>query len=243
MDKLKFRAATWQNLIRFERANAFFKSGDKVLAGLSGGADSAALLHFLKQLASRKRFEVCACHVNHGLRAQAARDAAFARRIAAEAGVPFILKKVNVKALARKEKLSAEHAARKARYKALDAAAKKLDCGKIALGHHLDDHIETILLNLLRGTKAKGLLGIPARRAMGRRQIVRPLLCITRGEVLDYIKAHNLSFINDETNFEDIYTRNWVRRKLLPLLESRQPRIRRHLALMAADLAEYIQNR
>lgn len=242
MNKQKFKASAWQALINFERANAFFKPKDKVLAGLSGGADSVAMLHFLKQLAARKHFEVYACHVNHGLRALAARDAAFARGMAAKLGASFVLKKVNVKALARREKLSIEHAARKARYKAFEEAAKKLGCNKIALGHHLDDHVETMLLNLLRGTKAKGLLGIPARRALGRLQIVRPLLRITRRDVLDYIKAHDLAFIDDETNFEDIYTRNWVRQKLLPLLEGKQPKIRQHLAAIAADLSEYIQN-
>jgi tRNA(Ile)-lysidine synthase len=242
MNNLKFKAVTWQSLIRFERANAFFQPKDKVLAGLSGGADSVVLLHFLKQIAARKHFDVCACHVNHSLRAQAARDAAFSRRTAAKFGVPFVLKKVNVKNLARKEKLSTEHAARKARYKAFGEAAEKLGCNKIALGHHLDDHVETILLNIMRGTKAKGLLGIPPRRITGRLQIVRPLLCITKDEVLNYIKSHDLSFIEDETNFEDIYTRNWVRQELLPMLESKQPKIRRHLSAMAADLAEYIQN-
>ena len=233
-----FKAATWQTLIRFERENAFFKPKDKVLIGLSGGADSVALLHFLKQLSVKKYFSVYACHVNHGLRKAAARDADFARKISAELGVPFILKKVNVKALAKKERLSTEHAARKARYSAFEDAAKKYGCNKIALAHHLDDNAETILLNILRGTKAKGLLGIPPRRFLGKREIVRPFLCITRQEVLNYIKEHKLAFVEDETNLDDIYTRNWVRQKLLPLLETKQPKIRQHLLLISRDLAK-----
>ena len=229
-----FKATTWQSLIRFERENAFFKPKDKVLIGLSGGADSVALLHFLKQLSVKKHFFIYACHVNHGLRKAAARDADFAAETAAALGAPFILKKVNIK----KEGLSAEHAARKARYKAFEEAAKKYGCAKIALGHHLDDNAETILLNILRGTKAKGLAGIPVRRFAGKREIVRPFLCITRKEALNYIKEHKLAFIEDETNFDDIYTRNWVRQILLPLLEKKQPKIRQHLLAISRDLTK-----
>ena len=233
-----FKATTWQTLIRFERENAFFKPKDKVLIGLSGGADSVALLHFLKQLAAKKHFSVYACHINHGLRKAAACDAVFSRKISTETGVPFILKKVNVKALAKKERLSIEHAARKARYRAFEEAAKQYGCRKIALAHHADDNAETILLNILRGTKAKGLLGIPPRRFLGRLEIVRPFLCITRQEVLNYIKEHKLNFVDDETNNDDIYTRNWARQQLLPLLETKQPKIRQHLLAISRDLAK-----
>lgn len=232
----------WQALIKFEKENKFFKTKDNVLVGLSGGADSVALLHFVKQLAIKKHFNVYACHVNHGLRKAAPRDAAAAKKTALALGVPFILKKANVKEIAKKYNLSTEHAARKARYAAFEEVCKKTSCTKIALAHHLDDDAETILLNLLRGTKAKGLLGIPVRRPLGKLEIVRPFLCITRQQVMAYIKAHNLDFVEDETNREDIYTRNWVRSTLLPLLESKQPKIRRHLFEIAADLAKYIKN-
>lgn len=242
MKSANFKAATWQTLIKFEKHHAFFKPKLSVLVGLSGGADSVALLHFIKQLSVKKHFNVYACHVHHGLRAAADKDADFAKQTAEKLGVPFILKKVNVKALAKKENLSTEHAARKARYAALAEAAKKCGCKKIALAHHADDHVETVLLNILRGTKAKGLLGIPVARKLGALEVIRPFLCITRREVTDYIKANNLTFIDDETNFEDIYTRNWVRSALLPLLESKQPQIRKHLVEMSQDLGKYIKN-
>jgi tRNA(Ile)-lysidine synthase len=242
MNKLNLKAAIWQGLIKFDKDNGFFKPKSNIIVGLSGGADSVALLHFVKQMALKKHFSVYACHIHHGLRKAADSDAAFAKETAAKLDVPFLLKKVNVKSLAKKESLSIEHAARKARYKALEEAAKKCSCAKIALGHHLDDNAETILLNMLRGTKAKGLLGIPVKRQFGKLQIIRPLLCVSKTEVLDYIKAHKLDFIEDESNFNDVYTRNWVRAKLLPLLESKQPKIRRHLLDIAADLAKYIKN-
>ena len=236
MDKNNFQATTWQTLIKFEKQNAFFKPKIGVLIGLSGGADSVALAHFVKQLSLKKQFPVYACHVHHGLREAADKDAAFAEKTAKELDIPFILKKVNVKTLAKKENLSVEHAARKARYEALSQAAQKYGCKKIALAHHLDDNAETFLLNILRGTKAKGLLGIPIRRPLGKLEIIRPFLCITRAEVNAYVKEHELSFIDDETNFDQVYTRNWVRGKLLPLLETKQPQIKQHLALIAADM-------
>jgi len=243
MNTTDFRASVWQTLIKFEKQNAFFKPKISVLVGLSGGADSVTLLHFVKQMSVKKHFNVYACHVHHGLRAGTAdRDAKFARDIAKKLDVPFILKKVNVKALAKKENLSTEHAARKARYAALEQAAKHFGCTKIALAHHADDHVETIFLNMLRGTKAKGLLGIPVTRKLGKLQIIRPLLCITKKEVLAYIKANDLSFITDETNFDDTYTRNWVRTVLLPMLEKKQPQIRKHLLEMSKDLSKYIKN-
>lgn len=241
MDKNNFKAYTWQNLIKFEKQHSFFKPKIGILIGLSGGADSVALLHFVKQLSIKKQFPVYACHIHHGLRENADKDAAFAKEMAKKLDVPFILKKVNVKSLAKKEDLSIEHAARKARYQALSEAAAKFNCKKIALAHHLDDNAETFLLNILRGTKSKGLMGIPINRPFGKLEIIRPFMCITRKEVDNYIKENGLKYIDDETNFEQIYTRNWVRGTLLPLLEEKQPRIREHINEISQDLYKYIK--
>lgn len=216
----------------------FFKRGETVLVGFSGGPDSVCLLHFLHHLAGKKHFELAAVHVHHGLRGKAAdADARFCREWCKKWEVPFFLKKKKVCALANKLDLSIEHAARKARYEAYSEVAKTLHATKLALGHHIDDQAETILLNLLRGTQPQGLCGIPLRRPLNKQvEIVRPLLCVTRAEVEEYLRENNLSYVTDETNFEDIYRRNWVRHELLPLLESKQPQIRQHLALMAARL-------
>ncbi|MDR0953399.1 MAG: tRNA lysidine(34) synthetase TilS [Elusimicrobiota bacterium] len=241
MDTTNFKASTWQALIKFDKEHGFFKTKQAVLVGLSGGADSVALLHFVKQMSTKKHFDVYACHIHHGLRKSAGKDAAFSSSVAKKLNIPFIIKKVKTPALAKEEKLSIEHAARKARYAALGAVAKKFNCKKIALAHHADDNAETILLNILRGTKAKGLLGIPVKRPLGKIEIIRPFLVISRSEVLAYIKAHKLSFITDETNLDDAYTRNWVRHILLPLLETKQPKITAHLLAMASDLAKYIK--
>ena len=224
-------------------AGPFFKRGETVLVGFSGGPDSVCLLHFLRHLANKKHFELVAVHVHHGLRGQAATaDAAFCRKLCKTWDIPFVLKKKAVRGLAKKLDLSIEHAARKARYQAFAEVARQTGASKIALGHHLDDQAETVLLNLLRGTRPEGLCGIPARRVLTKQvEIVRPLLCITRAEVEEYLRENKLTFVTDQTNFEDIYTRNWIRHKVLPLLAEKQPQIREHLALMAARLSEKLR--
>lgn len=241
MTKRTFGASTWKNLLAF--SDSFFKRGETVLVGFSGGPDSVCLLHFLHYLSAKKHFDLAAVHVHHGLRgAEADADARFCRTLCKEWDIPFVLYKKNVRALAKKLDLSTEHAARKARYEAFVQAAKKTGATKIALGHHLDDQAETVLLNLLRGTRAEGLCGIPVRRMLTKTvEIVRPLLCITRAEVEEYLKENKLSCVTDQTNFDEVYTRNWIRKELLPLLEAKQPKIRQHLAGMAAQLTEKLK--
>ena len=224
---------------------SFFKRGETVLVGFSGGPDSVCLLHFLRYLAGKKHLELVALHVHHGLRGKAAdADAAFCRKVCRQWDIPFLLAKKNVCALAKKLDLSTEHAARKARYEAFAHAARQTGASKLALGHHLDDQAETVLLNLLRGTKPEGLCGIPVRRALNKQvEIVRPLLCITRAEVEEYLKENKLSFVTDETNLDDAYRRNWVRHELLPMLASKQPQIRQHLATMAVQLSKKLNQK
>ena len=212
---------------------------DCVLVGLSGGADSVCLLHFLRYLAQEKHFALAAVHINHGLRQTALRDQHFCETLCKNLDIPLFTLNVNAAETAQKEDLSPEHGARKARYEAYKKIARKWGATKLALGHHLDDQAETFLLNLLRGTKAKGLAGIPVRRPLTPQvEIVRPLLCITRAETEDYLKQNGLSYVTDETNFDDAFTRNWIRNELLPLLEQKQPQIREHITEMARELAK-----
>ena len=229
MQSTTFQEKIWQKLIKFDKENNFFKTKQTVLVALSGGADSVALLHFACALGKKKQFKVCACHINHNLRPTAKRDENLVINLCKELNVPLLVKKVAVKTLAKKEKLSLEHAARKLRYKALEEAAKEFNCKVIAFAHHADDNVETFFLNILRGTQLKGLSGIPATRPLGDLKIIRPFLCLSKQEILDYAAYHNLPFENDETNFDDIYTRNFIRLKLLPMLEEKQPQIRQHI--------------
>lgn len=215
---------------------------DTVLVGLSGGIDSVCLLHFLRYLAAEKHFRLVALHVNHGLRVAAATaDQRFCKKLCKDLQIEFVACKAQVKKLARENKLSPEHAARKARYEIFLKVARQYGATKVALAHHLDDQAETFLLNLLRGTRAKGLAGIPLRRPLGKGvEIVRPLLCITRQEAEQYLAQNKLPHITDESNFDETFTRNWIRQTLLPLLETKQPQIRQHLARMTQELADWL---
>ncbi len=243
MTKKSFNAAVLPRMRAF--SNKLIKRNDAVLVGFSGGADSVCLLHFLNYLSKEKHFRLAAVHINHGLRGSAATaDQKFCKDFCQKQNIEFFTEKVNVKKLAREKDLSPEHAARKARYEAFVKVARRWGATKLALGHHLDDQAETILLNLLRGTKAKGLVGIPVQRSLTPSvEIIRPLLCITRAETEAYLINNALPHVTDQSNFDEKFTRNWVRNTLLPLLEKKQPQIRAHLSAVAAELATWLQTR
>ena len=243
MQSTSFQAKIWQKLIKFDKENNFFKTKQTVLVALSGGADSVALLHFACALGKKRQFKVCACHINHNLRPTAKRDENLVKKLCEELNIPLIIKRVSVKTLAKKEKLSLEHAARKLRYKALEDAAEKIKCKVVAFAHHADDNVETFFLNLLRGTQLKGLGGIPAVRPFGELKIIRPFLCLTKKEILEYCDYHNLPFENDETNFDDVYTRNFIRLNLLPMLEEKQPQIRQHILNLCKQMQDIFKDK
>lgn len=238
MTKKSFNASVLPRLRAF--SSGLIGRGEAVLVGFSGGADSVCLLHFLHYLSREKHFRLAAVHINHGLRGVAAQaDEKFCRTFCAQQQIEFFSVRVKVQKKQAGQKRSPEHAARKARYDAFKKIARSWGATKLALGHHADDQAETVLLNLLRGNKLKGLAGIPVRRALSAQtEIVRPLLCITRKETEAYIAQNKLSFVTDESNFEEVFTRNWIRTTLLPLLETKQPQIRAHLTQLAAEAAK-----
>jgi len=190
--------------------------GDRVLVGLSGGADSVVLLAVLMALREEFGITVCAAHVNHGLRDAAINDEGFARRFCEERGIPFFAFQADVKGLASDEKLSIEEAGRKLRYKYLHQGLAKLGATKIATGHHADDNAETVLLNLFRGAGLKGMCGIPPVNG----KIIRPLLEVSRKEIEAYAYENGIPFITDKTNAESDYSRNYIRNKIIPVIQA-----------------------
>lgn len=186
--------------------------GSRVLCACSGGADSVALLHMLCALPG---VTVLCAHFNHRLRgAESDRDEQFVKRLCTALGVPFFGGSADVAAYAAAHGQGIEEAARTLRYAFLEQTAAAHSCGKIATAHNADDNAETVLFNLLRGSGARGLSGIPPVRG----NIVRPLLCLTRAEIEKYLALHGLEHVEDSTNASDACTRNRIRHGVLPLL-------------------------
>ncbi|MCK5358186.1 MAG: tRNA lysidine(34) synthetase TilS, partial [Elusimicrobiales bacterium] len=221
---------------------SLFKNGDNILLAISGGPDSIMMLDFFAKHSKKRNINLCICHINHMLRGKSSdMDEAFVKKLGQKYDIETFNKKIDVQLLAKKKKISIEHAARLARYNFLIQTAKKKNCSIIATAHHSDDNVETVLLNLIRGTNPKGLLGIPIKRVLwksGHKKIyaIRPLMAITRGEILAYIKAHKLLSRKDKTNDDEKYTRNWIRKTLLPLIEKKQPQFRGHIIEMSVKL-------
>lgn len=192
------------------------EKGDKILIGFSGGPDSVALMYILHSLQKRLKISLSAVYINHHLRPRAAnREARFSENICTKYGVPFACEDVNTPELSRKNKTGVEETARIYRYRTLEKLAAQQACSKIAIGHHRDDRAETVIFNLLRGSGRMGAAGIPARRG----QIIRPLYDISRQEIADFLEENGLRYMTDRSNYSRKYTRNRIRRKIIPVMQ------------------------
>jgi len=199
--------------------------GKRVAVALSGGLDSVVLLHVMHALVPRLGYKLSAIHVNHGLSPNAGDWQKFCAALCLELGVPFKAVKVKV----RKQRHGLEAAAREARR----AAFMKQDVQAIALAHHLGDQAETVLFNLLRGAGLEGASGMPVRTRLGDKLLLRPLLNAPRSAIRAYATGHGLGWIEDESNADEGLTRNFIRRRLGPLIETKFPRWQESLARAA----------
>jgi len=186
---------------------------------VSGGADSLALLHALAGLSKSEGITIAAAHLNHRLRADADVDARFVRGVCRSLGIRCHLHTVDVRGIARRRKLSLEMAGREVRYGFLSETARKLRASAIATAHHADDQVETVLLNLLRGTGAQGLAGIPVVAATHGVRVIRPCLELRHEDALSYLRAKGLAWREDSSNQDVAYRRNLIRHRILPFLE------------------------
>lgn len=212
-----------------------------LIVGVSGGADSVCLLQVLCTVIRRNGLSVSltAVHVNHGIRGgEAKRDETFVKALCDRMGVPCVSCHINVPELARRERMTEEEAGRRARYDifAEEARRQKEQDGqavRIAVAHHMDDQAETVLMNLLRGSSLKGLGGMPPVRG----EIIRPLLCVTRREIEDYLEQCGQPFMTDSTNRNSAYTRNRLRNEWIPALQKQfNPNLTVQISGLAADL-------
>ncbi len=214
---------------------------DTILAAVSGGADSLCLLMLLHALCEGMGFTLRAVHVEHGIRGEASlRDARFVEEICAKYQIPCRIYHCRALEYAREKKLSVEEAARKLRYQFFQKAADEFGAQKIAVAHNQNDCAETMLFHLARGSGLKGLCGILPVRG----QIIRPLLCLERGEIEAYLKQSGQQFCTDETNGQLMYTRNKIRHQVLPLLAQVNGNAVSHMnqaANVVAEAAELIE--
>jgi tRNA(Ile)-lysidine synthase len=238
MRRKEFEARVWSKLVAFEKTHALLKPGGRVLAAVSGGPDSVCLAHWLSVQARRKNLDVALLHVHHGLRGKAAdRDAESVLALGAKLGLKATVVRADVRGRAERSGGGLEDAGRKERYRALAARARRGRFDAVATGHQLDDQAETLLLHLLRGTSLEGLGGIAPRRALAPGvELIRPLLPLTRDEVRLYLEMHGLKWREDRTNRDPKFTRNWLRARVLPLLESRAPGVKERLSAIAAKV-------
>ena len=255
-------------VIRFADKHNMFPASGAVLAGVSGGADSMALLEALLEISKERGFTVSAAHFNHLLRGdESTRDMEFVRGYCAVRGVPFYTESGDVKAHASKHKLSIEAAAREMRYSFFYSAAEKIEAVRIATAHTADDNVETMIINLTRGAGTAGLSGIPPTREIRNSEfgirnsgapslsspilnsqlsilnsgtkclLIRPMLRVSGDEVKRFVTERGIPFVEDSTNDLDIYTRNKIRRTVIPVIREINP----NYAGTAAAAAELLR--
>lgn len=213
--------------------NDLVRPGDRVLVGLSGGADSVALLHLLLEAAGTMRFSVRAAHLDHAIRPDSDNDAAFCGRLCRDLGVPLTVERIDVPALAAEGGAGIEETAREIRRDFLQRTFAARDCRIIALGHHRGDQAETFLHRLMRGSGLSGLAGMALRSG----PFIRPLLSFSRKELFGFLEECGHAWVEDPSNGDPAYTRNRIRHQLLPLMGSFNPRIGEHLARLSTRIA------
>jgi tRNA(Ile)-lysidine synthase len=217
--------------------------GEHLLVAVSGGPDSVALLQALLRLSADYRLHLTAAHLNHGLRgAEAKREEEFVSRLCAGMGITCICKTVDMHTLWRGSGRSLEEIGREERYRYLFETAERCGARKVATGHHRDDQAETVLINLIRGSGLEGLKGM---RPIRDGRLIRPLLNVSRGEILAFLNRERLTYTVDSSNLSPVFLRNRIRNELIPELATRyNPRIVEGLCHMAEIVRredEYLQ--
>jgi tRNA(Ile)-lysidine synthase len=228
-----------ERVLKTVRNYAMLRPGDTVLVAVSGGPDSVFLLHAI--LAIRRKFglkKVAVCNLDHGLRGEESKaDSAYVMGEAKRLGVECVHKRIDMRRRA-PGKVSTEEAAREERYRFFREAASRVGAGVVATGHTIDDQAETVIMRIIKGASLKGIVGIAPCREDGELRIVRPLVELGKGEILDYLELSGIGYRIDSSNLQDVYFRNVVRREILPFLERYNPKLKRSLFNLAQHLRE-----
>ncbi|MGN0467022.1 MAG: tRNA lysidine(34) synthetase TilS [Lachnospiraceae bacterium] len=226
-----------KNIIQYH----LLQKGDKVVIGISGGADSICLAHILLALKDEFKIKIYGVHINHCIReGTAKRDEEYVKEFCEKYKIPFFCFERDIPKIAREEKLSEEEAGRKIRYNCFREVLETIGANKIAVAHHQNDQAETLILHLCRGSGIKGLSAIRPMRD----NIIRPLLFVTRREIEQYLEKNGISYQEDETNEDIVYARNKVRHEILPKLEEINPKTVEHIARtceMIQETTDFLQ--
>ncbi len=195
--------------------NSLILSKDKIVIGVSGGPDSMALLNILLEIKKTMDFEIVVAHINHMIRIEAIEEEEYVRNFCKKNDIEFYAKKVDVVKLAKEQKKGVEETARNIRYDFFEEICKKTNSNKVAIAHNKNDNVETVLMNLFRGSSVNGLRGIEPKR----QNIIRPIIECERKEIEEYCEKEKLYPKIDKTNLENDYTRNKIRNSLLPFIK------------------------
>ncbi|GGN63433.1 MULTISPECIES: tRNA lysidine(34) synthetase TilS [Oceanobacillus] len=229
----------------FIKKHRLLHKGARVLVGVSGGPDSIGLLHLLVKWRKEWELDIHALSLNHQLRGKDAEDDfIYVKNICASWGIPFHGASFDVQAFADKERLSTEVAARKIRYQFFEEKMADLEADYLALGHHGDDQVETLIMKLVRTASSQAFQGIPITRPIGRGMLIRPLLAVTKEAIESYCAENEIKPRIDATNLESDFTRNYYRHHVVPLLKERNTNIQvtaQHLSMTLAEDEEFLQ--
>lgn len=224
-----------KKVLEFMEQYHMAEEGERILAAVSGGADSICLLLVLLALQKERKYELCVVHVEHGIRGEdSLKDAAFVEKFCRMHKIPCKVYHCKAKNYAREHKMTVEEGARTLRYEYFEEGAREFGADKIAVAHNQNDCAETMLFHLVRGTGLKGLCGILPVRG----NIIRPLLCVERREIEAYLETQGQEYCTDKTNEETEYTRNRIRHQVLPVLNEINSQTVVHMNQMASAALE-----
>ena len=218
------------------------EQGDKIVLGVSGGPDSISMLNILNEIKDEYKFEIYVAHINHMIREEAEDDEKYVQNYCEKNNIQYFIKRVDVQQIANTKKIGTEEAGRKIRYEFFEEVMQKVGANKIAIAHNKNDKIETVIMNLLRGSGISGLKGIEPIRD---NKYIRPLIECERQEIEQYCEQHKLDPRIDKTNFENDYTRNKIRNIVIPYIKDEfNPNIIQtidRLSQVATDESDYIE--
>ena len=228
-----------QDVDHFIHKHHLINRGDTIVVGVSGGPDSIALLHYLGNVALSFQLKLVAAHVDHSLRGkESAKDLLFVKHYCHQEGITFEASTIDVNHYKEQHQISTQVAARECRYHFFKEKMKKHQANLLALAHHGDDQVETMLMRQVHGSISSGLAGIPARRPFSTGYLIRPFLSVSKEQILRYCSDHMLDYRSDPSNDKDDYMRNRFRHHVLPFLKEENPNVHKRYQLYSERMQE-----